>query len=55
MKIFIIILVSLVIFLIVMQVLDNKGIDTCIFGCHKTEDTHNQVNTYVNGKLVSSR
>ena len=53
MKIFIIILVSLVIFLIAMQVLNNKG--TCLFGCHKTEDTHNQVNTYVNGKLVSSR
>ena len=44
---------SIIGFLILMQVLDSIGIDTCIYDCEYNNKTEvNTVHNYVNGKKI---
>jgi hypothetical protein len=42
----------IVIFLIIMQLLDSMGVNTCIYDCEEKPSTYGKVNNYFNGKLI---
>ena len=43
---------SIIGFLILMQVLDSMGINTCIYDCDNNKTEVNTVHDYVNGKKI---